>query len=196
MAKAMITSESMAAAAAALGCEVAAIQAVCDVEAPGGGFDVHGLPCVLYEGHKFSAATEGVYDKDYPSLSYPKWTRAWYATGPTPDDRNAGEHKRLAQACLLNRGAALGATSWGKFQILGANYAACGFNSLQEFINAMYQGEPQHLDAFVNFILHEKLDEHLKCLRWQSFAEAYNGPSYAVNRYDTKLADAYRKAAA
>ena len=87
-------------------------------------------------------------------------------------------------------------TSWGKFQILGANHAACGFDTLQQFINAMYDSEQAHLRAFVNFILHEGLQRHLQALRWADFAEAYNGPQYALNRYDTRLADAHRAALA
>jgi hypothetical protein len=194
--KLLITHADLEAAAAKLGCTVAAIQAVCEVEAPFGGFDSADRPRILFEGHKFSAATRGAFDKTNPTLSHPRWTRAWYAKGPTPDARNAGEHLRLSQACLLNREAALKSTSWGKFQILGANHAACGFDTLQQFINAMFDSEQAHLRAFVNFILHEGLQRHLQALRWADFAEAYNGPQYALNRYDTRLADAHRAALA
>lgn len=77
---------------------------------------------------------------------------------------------------------------------MGFNYAACGFPTLQAFINAMYAGEPEQLDAFVNFILHEGMAGMLREKRWADFAKRYNGVNYAINRYDTKLAAAYAAA--
>lgn len=35
--------------------------------------------------------------------------------------------------------------------------------------------------------------EYLKEKDWRMFALAYNGPGYAANQYDTRLAEAYRK---
>lgn len=180
-------------AAAALRCSAAAVKAVCEVEAPDGGFDSNGLPRILFEGHKFSAATGGRFDTAYPTISYPKWTRQFYARGQTPDVRNAGEHLRLQQAAALDRDAALASASWGKFQILGANYRACGFPTLQAFINAVHAGEAEQLDAFVRFILHERLDDEMREGRWEDFARRYNGPAYAQNAYHTKLPAAARK---
>lgn len=177
-------------AAGALRCSVAAVKAVCAIEAPDGGFDSNGLPRILFEGHKFSAATGGRFDTSYPTISYPQWTRQFYSRGQTPDVRNAGEHLRLQQAAALDRDAALASASWGKFQILGANYRACGFPTLQAFINAMHAGEAEQLGAFVRFILHERLDDEMREGRWEDFARRYNGPAYAQNRYHTKLAAA------
>lgn len=180
-------------AARALRCAVAAVKAVCEVEAPEGGFDADGRPRILFEGHKFSAATGGRYDRSHPTLSYPTWTRAHYARGPTADARNAGEHQRLQAAALLDRPAALASASWGKFQILGANFKACGFATLQAFINAMYASESTQLDAFIRFVKHEQLDDEMRELRWADFARRYNGPRYAENNYHGKLAAAYRR---
>jgi hypothetical protein len=124
-------------AAAALGCSVAAVKAVCEVEAPEGAFDTAGRPRILFEGHKFSAATGGRFDRSHPTLSHPTWSRQFYARGATADIRNGGEHQRLQAAAQLDRQAALASASWGRFQILGANFKACGFDSLQAFINAI-----------------------------------------------------------
>lgn len=189
----LLTESDFQRAAAALGCTIAAIQSVCEVEAPSGGFDSTGQPRILFEGHKFSAATGGRFDATHPSISYPTWTRQFYTTGASADARNAGEHQRLQQAAALDRTAALQSASWGKFQILGANFAACGFASLQDFINAMYAGEGPQLDAFVQFVRHEGLADALRDLRWADFARRYNGPRYAENQYDDKLAAAYRR---
>lgn len=180
-------------AARDLRCSIAAVKAVCEVEAPDGGFDAEGRPRILFEGHKFSAATGGRYDRSHPALSYPTWTREHYARGANADVRNAGEHARLQAAALLDRQAALAAASWGKFQILGANFKACGFATLQSFINAMYAGEGAQLKAFVRFVTHEQLEDEMRELRWADFARRYNGPRYAENNYHGKLAAAYRK---
>jgi hypothetical protein len=191
-----LTSESFARAAAALGCDVAAIRAVCEVEAPGGGFDATGQPRILFEGHLFSKATGGRFDASHPTISYPRWVRTFYATGPNADARNAGEHRRLQVAASLDRAAALQSASWGRFQILGSNWKGAGAASLQGFINAMYASEDAHLDAFVALIKSWGLAPTLRERRWADFATRYNGPAYAQNAYDTKLAAAYARALA
>lgn len=181
---------------------VANVRAVCEVEAPGGGFDDENRPRILFEAHRFSKLTGGIYDKSHPKISSPSWNRALYATGKDANARNKGEHERLTAACMLNRNAALMSTSWGRFQILGENFGACGFDTLQDFINAMYKDEPAQLDAFVEYIKNDKrkhdrtkltMEQALRVADWASFARLYNGPAYAENQYDVKLAAAAKK---
>lgn len=192
----MITEEAFAAAAALLGAPVAHVKAVCAVEAPAGGFDDKGQPRVLFEAHRFAKLTGGVYNQTDPDISSPVWDRTLYAKGPNADARNTGEHARLAKAVRLNRRAALMSASWGRFQILGENYGGCGFDNLQDFINAMYESEDAQLAAFVEFILSDKRKaDALRDGNWTTFARLYNGPSYAENQYDTKLAVAAKAAA-
>lgn len=182
-------------AAGVLAVPVAAVKAVCQVEAPNGGFDSRDQPRILFEGHVFHRLTGGIYDQKYPTISYPTWTRKFYARGATDDERNRGEHDRLDGAVKLRRAAALMSASWGKFQIMGENYALAGHKDLQGFINAMYDGEPAQLDAFVQFVMHASRGRMLAALQelnWAEFARLYNGPAYAENKYDTKLADAFK----
>lgn len=181
-------------AAAQLGCSVANIKAVFEVEAPGGGFDSTGQPRILFEAHKFSRLTGGIYDQQYPNISSRNWDRSLYARGADADARNAGEHKRLQAAAELNRSAAFMSASWGRPQILGENFKACGFDSLQAFINAMYKDEAAQMDAFVEFVAGDnRKREALRTSDWKTFARLYNGPAYAENKYDTKLAAAAKK---
>lgn len=180
-------------AAERLDCPVAAIKAVCEVEAPGGGFDSTGIPRILFEGHVFSRLTNHVYDSGWPSISYRTWTKVHYARGPSADARNEGEHSRLAAAAALDRDAALMSASWGKFQILGENWRMSGYGSLQKFVNAMYESEAAHLNAFIGFVQSRGLVPALQQRQWAKFARGYNGPGYAANQYDLKLAAAYRK---
>lgn len=165
-----------------LDCSVAVIKAVCQVEAPRGGFLPSGEPTILFERHQFSKRTGRKFDISHPHISNTK---------PGGYKGGQAEHVRLAEAAALDRDAALESTSWGKFQIMGFNYAPAGFGSLQAFINAMYQSEGRQLDAFVSFIQHEGLGIFLRERRWEAFAERYNGPKHAINNYAPKMAAAY-----
>ena len=42
-------------------------------------------------------------------------------------------------------------------------------------------------------ISHNRLDRALRTHDWVAFARGYNGPNYAINSYDTRLAAAYQK---
>lgn len=52
----------------------------------------------------------------------------------------------------LDKNAALKATSWGKFQILGSNHLSAGYKDVNEFVSSLSVSEKNHLKAFVNFI--------------------------------------------
>ena len=93
----------------------------------------------------------------------------------------------------LDRAAALQSASWGMFQIMGFNYQACGYSSVESFVEDMFKSESEHLSAFVGFIKKNKLAAALKSKNWATFAAAYNGPGYAENHYDTKMEKAYKK---
>ena len=62
MSKTALTAAAFQLAANALGCEVAAIKAVAEVEAAGVGFHASGEPKILFERHWFSRLTKGRYD--------------------------------------------------------------------------------------------------------------------------------------
>lgn len=182
-----LTDRDYQTAADLLKCEVASIHAVADVEAPNGGFNPDDTPVTLFEGHKFHAFTGGIYDASHPHLSYARWTRKYY--GRTWQQ----EQQRLQEALALDRHAALSAASWGKFQLMGFNSRACGFNTLQAFVNAMYESEMTQLLAFVGFITSQGMAESLREKDWAAFADAYNGPAYEENQYDIRMAAAYKK---
>lgn len=172
-------------AANILGVNVPAVKAVARVESAGGGFLSNGKPKVLFEGHHFSKHTNGKYDKSHPSLSYKEFTRAFYSKD------GIKEYARYENAKGLDSNAAMLSTSWGMFQIMGFNYKSAGYSSVEEFVTAMNVSEGKQLLAFVNFLKAEKLDAHLKKRDWAAFARGYNGPKYAVNKYDKKLMQAY-----
>lgn len=187
--KPVLTEADYKRAALALKCPVAAVKAVCAVEAPKGGFQTDGQPRILFERHHFSKRTGGRFDAKYPGIS--NRTAGGYGL-------ESAQHGRLGQAAALDRDAALSSTSWGKFQIMGFNFEAAGFPSLQSFINAMYHSEGAQLDAFVSFVKRDRGGKVWAALLhgvstgdWKPFASLYNGPAFAINRYDTKLAAAF-----
>lgn len=184
MSKPVLNEKDFRDAARRLNCEVAAIKAVAEVESKGDGFLPRGEPKILFERHIFSKRTNGFFDQTNPGISNP--VAGGYGSP-------ASQHKRLQEAVTLNRNAALMSASWGRFQIMGFNYTLAGFNSLQEFVTAMYKGEREHLFAFVNYIVNTVLDDELREKRWRDFARKYNGPDYRKNNYDVKMADAYKK---
>ena len=169
-------------AARDLGCSVAALQAVSQVESAGGGFLADGRPKLLFERHIFHARTGGVHGARHPSVSQAQ--RGGYLGGTR-------EYRRLALAIGLDRQAALESASWGKFQLMGFNHKACGHATVQRFVAAMVSGEPAQLAAFVAFIRTSKLDDELRRRDWTGFARGYNGPAFAANQYDRKMAQAY-----
>lgn len=182
----MLSERDFARAARVLGCDVPAIQAVAEVESRGDGFLPSGRLKVLFEGHIFHRYTKGLHDAHHPTLSFPKWSKAFYLGGER-------EWERVEAAKALNARAALLSTSWGRFQIMGFNHVACGFGSVEQFVDAMAASEGAQLDAFVAFVRHTHLDAPLREARWADFAKGYNGPGYAQNAYDVKLAQAHAK---
>jgi hypothetical protein len=174
------TEGAIEAAAARIGCDIAAVKAVIDVESRGG-FLPDTRPKILFERHLFHRLTGGAHDA-HPDISSPR--PGGYVGG-------AEEYARLDRAIALDREAALEAASWGAFQILGRNHEAAGFGNVEDFCAAMCRSEDDQLGAFVAFVTASHLDDELRRQDWSGFARGYNGPDFRKNRYDQKLATAY-----
>lgn len=175
--------------ATSLGIEVPVLKAVAYVESSGSGFlPSSSKPKVLFEGHVFHRLTGGIYDDEYPNLSYRKWSREKYSGSL------AGEWRRLEAACQLNRPAALQSASWGMFQIMGFNYAYCGCPDVEAFVAMQYAGVDEQTECFARFIARPPFLEAPKSKDWETFAAAYNGPAHAKNNYVGKLSKAYEQA--
>lgn len=184
MSKPKLTDDDFCRAAKTLGCEVAVIKAVAEVESRGNGFYTDGFPVILFERHKFRSFTGGRYNTSHPQIS-----------GPAGNYGSAGQNQRnkFNLAFKLDPIAAMKSCSWGKFQLMGFNHALCGFATVGEFVDAMKHSEGKQLDAFVNFVINTGLSDELRRLDWKGFAKGYNGAGYAQNKYDTKMAAAFKK---
>ena len=178
-----LTQGAIEAAAEDLGCEAAAIEAVIDVESRGG-FLPDSRPKILFERHVFHRLTNGAFSAANPDISSPR--PGGYVGG-------AGEYDRLARAMRLDPEAALKSASWGAFQILGLNFHDAGYGNVEDFCRGMCESADKQLQAFVAFVKANRFDDELRRRDWAGFARGYNGPAFRENRYDQKLADAYRR---
>ncbi len=180
-----VTREAVEALAVASGLTRAHLAAVIRVECAGAGF-VGRSPVILFEPHVFSRLTKGRFDAGAPVVSYPKW-----GARPYPGTQE-GRYEQLLTAVGLDPGAAFEATSWGLAQMMGFNARAAGFGDVWAFVRAMCSGERAQVEAMVRWLKAEGLVARLQQKDWAGFARAYNGPGYAKNQYDVKLAAAYR----
>lgn len=189
-----LTDEDFRLVAMLLDCETAALKAVQKVETGGcGGFFAPGKPAILFEGHIFWSQLKkrGIDPAKYAAANgnilYPKWEQGHYKGG-------LGEYDRLEQARKIHREAADASASWGMFQIMGFNFAACGEKSVESFVTAMCESERKQLILSGRFINGNKnMRKALQSKVWSRFAKLYNGPAYAANHYDTKLSTAYKQ---
>jgi peptidoglycan hydrolase-like protein with peptidoglycan-binding domain len=185
-----LTQETIDRVADELGCDVAAIQAVIEVESPNGGYLPDGRVVILFERHVFWQQLEAL-GWDPAQFNIPacicSQQRGGYVGG-------AGEYARLAQASSINGEAAYRSCSWGRFQIMGYHATALGYDSAKHMAKAFEASEAQHLFAFSAFVqLDADLLKALRNRKWATFAKIYNGPAYAENLYDAKLARAYAR---
>lgn len=192
-----ITETDFIEAAKLLGTDVPTVKSVWEVESNGSGFLGDGQVKILFEGHKFweqlakRKIDPSKHLRGNEDILYKNWTKKYYKGGIL-------EHTRLQRAVTINRDAALSSASYGAFQIMGFNFLAAGFKTLQDFVNAMMKDEGEHLKAFINFCINTRFEGkslayYLQNKMWAKFAEPYNGPSFRVNKYDVKLSAAYRK---
>ena len=194
----LLKMEDLHAAAAKVGVAPEALMAVRDVESRGTGFLPDGKVIILFEGHVLwnklqkSSVDPSRYTSGNEDILYPKYV-------PQNPTYKMDQHARLEKAAVLQipgvdaRSLAIQSASWGMFQIMGFHYANLGFASAEDFYQAMNRSEADQFDIFLRFLQKNNLIDPLKQLNWAAFARAYNGASYATNRYDERLDKFYRK---
>ncbi|OWJ78435.1 N-acetylmuramidase domain-containing protein [Haematobacter genomosp. 1] len=159
-------------AAERIGCELAAIRAVWQVEASGRAFRADGTLERRFEPHKLRMPIG-----DYRSslkLSA------------------AGRERLFRAAYARDPEDAMRATSWGAPQIMGFNAGAAGYITALGMVRAMAASEAEQLAAFVTLILSWGLDAALRAHDWRAFAARYNG-SGNVAEYAARIETAYQQ---
>jgi len=174
------------------GISVNIIKAFATVESGGrSGFGPAKLPVIAFEGHLFRKYTKHIYDQAHPLLSYPYKKKA----GPQWQTNNKDQAKAwetMATAFALDQEAALMSASWGMFQIMGFNYASCGYKTVFEFAAALKVNAGNQLKAFLGFCSKSPaLMKAMKSKDFTSMARNYNGEDYG--NYDVLMQKAYEK---
>lgn len=186
-----LSSDDIANIAQGLNVEEAALRAVLQVETGGKGFDDKNRPKALFERHIFyrQLASDPVLQANAvgAGLAYPKW-------GEKPYPKNSdGVYSEISAACDIDLEKALRSASWGLGQIMGSNYKMVGFDSALSMVQDAMESEANQLKQWAAFVKSAGLLDELQRKDWAGFAKGYNGPAYAQNQYDTKLAAAYEK---
>ncbi|MBF8164038.1 DUF3380 domain-containing protein [Pseudomonas mendocina] len=195
-------------AARDLNCEPGLIYAIARQESAHSSFiaiDDEKIPSILYERHKFKSLSQNPsFGETNPEIYGPPYKRARLdksgkyivlktgeeisindAYGPT----GRFQYERLITAYHLNENAALQSCSWGKFQIMGFNYAAAGFSNVKDFTRAMSLSDAEHIKAFLKFAKsNANLLRGLRERNFELIAAGHNGdgwrsinPDYAAN---------------
>lgn len=188
-----ITQDDFRKAAATLAIEVASIQAFAEVESNGSGFIDGKRPKVQFEPHIMYRRLVLNKGAAFANYALGKWP-ALVATEMGSYQSLNKEDEDMGQAAVeIDRRSALEAASWGAYQIMGYHWKACGFDNIQQFVNAQYSDAGQ-LDTLVRFLRANPLiTKAIREKNWPRAAELYNGKGYKANKYDTKLAAAYKK---
>ncbi len=182
-------------AAKDLGVSPSKLRAVIDVEGRDNGFNDDGTPTILFERHVFYERLGEHYYytvrrramKERSDLCWPK------PTLPGGYGLYREQTKRLDDAANYHRDSALEACSWGVGQVMGYWWKELGYDSLQDFINNMYESEAKQLEAMCRYIEHFGLSDELQRGDWHGFAKGYNGPGYAKHNYHGRLEAAEAK---
>lgn len=171
---------------------LAALLAVAEVESSGRvGAMIKGRlePLIRFEGHYFHRLLDNAQrDKAVRTgLASPKPGRV---RNPR---RQVDRWKLLDKAVALNREAALSSCSWGIGQVMGSHWRRLGYVSVDAMVETARSGAAGQLELMARYIAHAKLQTALRLQDWATFARRYNGPAYAQNRYDVKMAHAYER---
>jgi peptidoglycan hydrolase-like protein with peptidoglycan-binding domain len=171
--------DGLTAAASHAGVDPAVLWSVVTVETSGCGFLPDRRPCILFERHIFRTRTGQRFDTAHPGIS---GSPGGY--GPA----GAHQYERLEEAIACDRRAALESASWGLGQVMGFNAGPAGYRDAEDMVSQMMRGENEQILAMASFMRANGMHTALQRSDWAGFARRYNGPGFATNRYDEKLA--------
>lgn len=175
----------------------AALLAVVEIESDGRALEQDGkTPCLLFERHIFYRELKKLRPDRLSlaisqGLAHEKWQRS---TQYKDQGNSAARLVLINKARLVDPECANRSASWGVGQTMGFLAEELGFANANQMLAKMVQGGiPAQVDCMVREIRRKGLDASLRSQDWAHFARIYNGPGYAQNSYDTKLAAAYAK---
>jgi len=102
------------------------------------------------------------------------------------------------RAYAINKGAAIRATSWGSYQVLGGKLLSLSEVSgdVNKAVKLFYSDPVRISEELVASWFRSRSDavRYANNLDFPNLARVYNGPLYANNSYDAKLKQSYEKA--
>ena len=174
--------------------EPAALLAVAEVES--GGKPIwnvkgHSMPAMRFEGHYFYRLLKGNKAKLAQAV------KAGLANPKAGGVRNPASYEArynlLERAKKIDAAAALASCSWGLGQVMGSHWKKLGYASPQALVAEASSGIDGQIEVMARYIDKFGLVDELQSRGWASFARQYNGPSYRINNYDSKMAAAYAR---
>ena len=184
--------EKAAAAARQAGLEPAALLAVAEVESAGRAFavvDGRQEPLIRFEAHYFDRRL----DAAKRAVARAQGLAAPVAGAVANPAAQAARWRLLRQAAAIDAKAAYESTSWGLGQVMGAHWALLGYAGVEALVAEARSGAAGQFALMVRYIDKAGLKDALHRQDWAAFARGYNGPGYAGNGYDRKIAAAYRR---
>ncbi len=104
----------------------------------------------------------------------------------------AAEWLAFEEAKAIDEAAAFDSISMGTAQVMGFNAGRLGYADSRTMFAALSASEDAQAIGFFEFIRTSKaLHEAAQQKDWPNFARLYNGPAYAKNAYDVKMATYY-----
>ncbi len=182
----------IAAVAGRLDIEPAALMAVIEVESGGRLFaKVEGRdePLIRFEGHYFDRRLSS----EKREVARAAGLAAPVAGAVANPVSQAERWHLLEAAAMIDRKAAYESTSWGVGQVMGAHWAWLGYAGVDSLVADARGGAAGQIELMARYIDKAGLAPALRARDWAAFARGYNGPDYAKNGYDRKIADAYRR---
>jgi hypothetical protein len=147
------------------------------------------LPPIRFEGHYFYRLLKGK-QRDQAvraGLANPK-------AGAVKNPNNyAARYEMLARAAKINKEAAYASTSWGVGQVMGDHAKRLGFGTAVKMASKCMEDVAGQVEVMAAYIKSFGLVDELQSKGWAAFAKQYNGKNYRANRYDTKMAAAFKR---
>lgn len=179
------------------GVDPSGLLAVVEVESDGKSMEADGrTPRLLFERHVFYRELK----KRAPSklqraidlgFAIPSWSRS------TQYKDQGTSQKRLdliARVRQVDEECANRSCSWGVGQTMGFLAEELKFPNANAMLKFMVDGGiPAQVECMLREIKNKNLIPKINSHDWAGFARVYNGPGYAANQYDTRMASAERK---
>lgn len=172
--------------------EPAALLAVAEVESNGQIFalvDGRPEPVIRWEGHYFDQRLKGAERE----LARSKKLASPKAGAIKNPNSQAARWAILAKASAINRQAALESISVGLGQVMIAHWNRLAFSSAEEMLAMARRDAAGQIELMARFVDVMGLADELKRKDFAAFARGYNGAAFRKNKYDVKMAAAYRR---